>query len=159
ASLQGSLKGQIRILGLMVLVSIGLATVVTIALLRESSSVQMSKTSRDLEGELDEIVGAYYVLRQPSLALGAPGPITTGDEAALRRLMTEALADDRGMAGGFFDLVAGKMLGYAYPTSSGPERSVPSARMKGAAEQVAQDAIARPRDSNKDSKRRFDFGG
>jgi signal transduction histidine kinase len=139
----------------MVLVSFGLATIVTIALLRESSSVQLSNASRGLEGELDEIVGAYYVLRQASLAKGGPGPIAAADEEPLRRLMTDALADDRGMAGGFFDPVAGKMLGYSFPTSSGPDRSELSPRMKDAAEQVARDAITR---SIKGSKRRFDFG-
>jgi len=155
ASFLGSLKGQIRILGLMVLVSFGLATIVAIGLLRESSSLQVSNTSRSLEGELDEIVGAYFVMRQPSLAAGAPGPIAAGDEEPLRRLMSEALSDDRGMAGGFFDPDGAKLLGYSFPTSHGSDRQEPSTRMREAAAQVSKDAMTRP----KGSKRRFDLGG
>jgi len=139
----------------MVLVSFGLATIVAIGLLRESSSLQVSNTSRSLEGELDEIVGAYFVMRQPSLAAGAPGPIAAGDEEPLRRLMSEALSDDRGMAGGFFDPDGAKLLGYSFPTSHGSDRQEPSTRMREAAAQVSKDAMTRP----KGSKRRFDLGG
>jgi two-component system, NtrC family, sensor histidine kinase HydH len=131
----------------MVLVSIALAAGVTVGLLREGSSAQMASTSKGLEGELDEIVGAYHEIRQAAQSTGAWGATLSANETALRHVMTEALDDDPGMSGGFFD-PAGRLIGYAFPTSQGSDRSQPSARTKEAAERVAREAVSRKTDAD-----------
>ena len=146
-SLPGSLKGQIRILGLMVLVSIILATIATIALLRESRSVQIANAQHGLEGELDEIFASYERI-QPTLKNGSDGPVTATNDAVLRALMTRALSDDPGMEGGFFDAAGTHLLGYAAPTGSDPDRSQPTGEVKQGAERVARRAFTRRANSN-----------
>lgn len=127
----------------MVLASIVLAAIVTIALVRESSAMQMGTAQRELEGELSEIVRQYERLRESALLKGARSPIATPDEPALRALMNESLSDDRGMEGGFFDASRSRLLGFAFPTSGGPLRLEPSGPVKEAAERVARLAVAR----------------
>jgi signal transduction histidine kinase len=129
----------------MVLASIVLAAIVTIALLRESRSVQIANAQRGLEGEMDEIFAAYERI-QPTLERGSDGPVTPANEAVLRGLMTRALSDDPGMEGGFFDAAGTHLLGYAAPTDTDPDRSQPTNEVKQGAERVARRAFVRRAD-------------
>ena len=129
----------------MVLVSIVLAAIATIALLRESRSVQIASAQQGLEGEMDEILAAYERL-QPTLKTAKDSPVAAANNAVLRGLMTGALSDDPGMEGGFFDATGKHLLGYAAPTGADPDRSQPTSEVKQGAERVVRRAFVRRTD-------------
>jgi signal transduction histidine kinase len=127
----------------MVFASVVLATIATIALVRSSSSMQKSATSRRLEGEIKGIVEHYRRIQDTYLRKDAGSPLAAKDEAALRALMHESLSDDPGMEGGFFDSAEGRLLGFAFPTFHGRAPTEPAAAVKQAAEHVSRLAVAR----------------
>ncbi len=139
----GSLKRQIRILGLVVLAHILLAAIAVVVMIRHNSSVHLADANRRLENEIQEFVERYASASSAYRQKAGMDPLRAGEDALLRSLTVECLFDHPGMEGGFFDAASGRLLGYASPTAHDGARTEMPAAQRPAVDHLVRRAVDR----------------
>ncbi|HJY85053.1 MAG TPA: ATP-binding protein [Candidatus Binatia bacterium] len=138
-----SLRRQIGVLGLMVLVTVFLATALALQGLRQTEAARVADALRQLDRARSQLVDRYEYLRGSVHERQTANPLRSGDDQILRALTETTLAGVPSVEGGFFSTENGRLLGYAYPTyqGTGPKTDIPVAE-RSTIQRVVETAIA-----------------
>lgn len=138
-----SLQRQIQGLGLLVLLTVALATLLGVHVLRQTETVLVVDVARQMDQAADNLVARYDYLRTSFQENGTGNLLRSDHEMLLRSLTEVVLAGLPGMEGGFFAAEENQLLGYAYPTyhGSGPKIDIPTAE-RPTIQEVAKKAVA-----------------
>jgi hypothetical protein len=140
---QWPLRQQIRVLGLMVLITVILATGFAVQVLRQTEVARVADAQRQLDRAMGQLVERWHYVRSSFQERQVTEPLRSGDDQLLRKLTEATLAGVPGVEGGFFSTDTQQLLGYAYPTyqGTGPKTDIPPAE-RPTIQKVVEEAIA-----------------
>jgi signal transduction histidine kinase len=124
-----SLKRQIRALGILFILTILLACVFAVQLMRNSDAARIADAERQLEQATAQLRAHYSYVAQAFKQRNVVGPDTAADNRLLTSITASVLAGMPRVEGGFYFANGSRLLGYAYPTyqGSGPKSDIPPA--------------------------------
>jgi His Kinase A (phospho-acceptor) domain len=148
-----SLKRQIRMLGLLFLVTILLACGFAVDMVRNSDAARVADAGHQLEQAAAQVQSHYSYVARAFKQRKVTGSGTAAENRLLTSITATALTPMPRVEGGFFFADGSQLVGYAYPTyqGSGPKSDIPPAERPTILE-VARQAV----ETRKPASKRID---
>ncbi len=152
-----SLKRRIQALGILVALTLVLASLLGFQIFTLTESARLKDAATQLTVALDRMTRQYEAGGQWASSDETGPAVLMGSPRGLRTITQESLADLPGLEGGFYDSMNDRLLGYAYPTylGSGPKTDIPEAE-RPTITRIAGQAIAANTTVQEQVERGFD---